>query len=150
MSCGDLACNASRTACLTTCTSDAHCATVARPYCDAGACVAGRSNGAHCQSAGECASGRCVDGYCCNDACMAPCQACDIDGNLGKCSPVSGSTPHGGRPACGGVSTCAGYCDGLESGQCFFPGTDTTCQCDVLSGKCNQSGGCQTLGPLCI
>ena len=34
-SCGDLACNASGTACLTTCTADNQCVTAARPYCDA-------------------------------------------------------------------------------------------------------------------
>ncbi len=129
MSCGDFDCNAGGTACLTTCTSDNHCATTARPYCDGGACVSGRVNGARCQTAAECASQRCVDGYCCNDACQAPCQACDVAGHLGACSPVPSGTPYGGRPSCGGVGSCAGFCNNLASGQCFLPGAERSCVC---------------------
>ena len=150
MSCGDLVCNANGTACLTSCTLDAQCAAPARPYCDAGGCVAARSNGAACQSTRECASGRCVDGVCCSDACTAPCQACDVQGHVGTCWPVSTGTPRGGRPGCGGTGVCAGYCNGLASGQCFFPGAETTCPCGLLGGTCNQAGSCQTVGGICL
>ena len=150
MSCGDLECNASGTACLVTCTSDAHCATAARPYCEAGVCVAARLNGAACQSTQECASGQCVDGVCCNAACGASCQACDVGGHVGTCWPVTSSTPRGGRPGCGGTGACAGYCNGLASGQCFFPGAETTCPCGLLGGTCNQAGSCQTVAGLCL
>jgi hypothetical protein len=150
MSCGDFVCDASGSACLVACTSDAQCATAARPYCQAGACVAARSNGAACQSPGECATGRCVDGLCCNDDCSAPCQACDVGGHLGTCWPVANGTPHGGRAPCGGTGACAGFCNGLASGQCFFPGAETTCPCGLVSGTCDQSGGCQIIGGLCI
>jgi hypothetical protein len=151
MPCGDFVCNATGTACLAACTSDNHCATTARPYCDGGACVSGRANGARCQTAGECTSQRCVDGYCCNDACQGSCQACDVAGHLGACSPVPGGTPYGGRPSCGGAGVCAGYCNNLASGQCFYPGPDRTCACPSgVSGTCDAAGGCQVLVGLCI
>jgi hypothetical protein len=149
MPCGDFACNASATACLMMCTADAQCATTARPYCEDGACVASHSNGAACRSAQECASNRCVDGYCCNDACTASCQACDVAGHLGSCWPVTGTTPRGGRPGCGGTRECAGYCGGLESGQCVFP-SGTPCECGLLDGTCNGAGQCQLLADVCI
>ena len=149
-SCGDFACNATGTACLVTCTSDNQCATAARPYCDAGACVSGRPNGARCQIAGECASSRCVDGYCCNDACGASCQACDVAGHLGTCWPVATGTPYGGRAPCGGTNPCAGYCNNQPSGQCFFPGSATSCPCPLVTGSCDGMGACRTLGTLCL
>lgn len=151
-SCGDLVCNAAGTACLSTCTSDNQCATAARPYCDGGACVGGRANGARCQTAQECASHRCVDGFCCNDACQLPCQACDVSGRAGACSPVPGGTPYGGRAPCGGTGACAGSCAGLASGQCFFPGAEKSCVCPngIGSGTCNAMGACETLPGLCL
>ena len=150
-SCGDFVCNAGGTACLTTCTSDNHCATPARPYCDGGACVSGRVNGARCQAAAECTSQRCVDGYCCNDACQGSCQACDVAGHLGACWPVPSGTPYGGRPACGGAGACAGFCNNLASGQCFFPGAERSCPCPSgVSGTCDAAGGCQLLVGVCL
>ena len=149
-SCGDFVCNAAGTACLTTCTSDSHCTAAARPFCDGGACAATRSNGARCLAPAECASRNCVDGYCCNSACGLSCQACDITGRLGICSPVPSGTPYGGRPACLGTGPCAGFCNGQFSGQCFYPGQSTTCTCSLLAGTCNSTGGCMTLAGLCL
>jgi hypothetical protein len=151
-SCGDLVCNAGGTGCLLTCASDNQCASAARPYCDGGACVSGRSNGARCQTAQECASQRCIDGTCCNDACQLPCQACDVSGHAGTCWPVPGGTPYGGRTRCGGTGTCAGYCNSLPSGQCFFPGSEQNCVCanGLGSGACNGMGDCRTVAGLCL
>jgi hypothetical protein len=150
--CGDFACNAAGTACLSACTADNQCVTSARPYCDGGACVSGRSNGARCQTAGECAGGRCVDGFCCNDTCQLPCQACDVAGHAGTCWPVANGTPYGGRAACGGAGDCAGYCNALSSGQCFFPGSDKACACPggIAGGTCNGAGHCQTIAAICL
>jgi hypothetical protein len=151
VSCGDLACNASGTACLTACTSDNQCVTTARRYCDDSRCVSGRANGARCQAGAECASQRCVDGYCCNDACQGSCQACDVAGHLGACWPVPSGTPYGGRPPCGGTGDCAGSCNNLTSGQCFFPGPQQSCSCPSgVSGTCDGTGGCQLLVGVCI
>jgi hypothetical protein len=149
-SCGDLVCNAGGTACLTTCSSDSHCTSAARPFCDGGACAATRSNGARCLAAAECASRNCVDGYCCNSACGLSCQACDIAGRLGICSPVPSGTPYGGRPACAGTGPCAGFCNGQFSGQCAYPNQATTCMCSLLAGTCNSAGACMTLAGVCL
>jgi len=151
MSCGDFVCDASGAACRTSCTADNQCATPARPYCDGGACVSGRSNGARCQTAGECASQRCVDGFCCNVACQLPCQACDVAGHAGTCWPVPNGTPYGGRASCGGVGSCSGYCDGLSSGQCSYPGATQSCLCPngITTGTCDGTGQCQTVLGLC-
>jgi len=152
MSCGDLTCNASGTACLSACTADNQCANPARPYCDGGACVSGRANGARCQAAGECASRQCVDGFCCNAACQLPCQACDVAGHAGMCTPVPNGTPYGGRTACDGTGDCMGTCNNLSSGQCFYPGSDRSCPCPggLTSGTCNGAGHCQTIVQICL
>ena len=59
-------CNASGTACETTCASDAQCVTGTK-------CFNGRcgllGNGRPCTGNGDCMSGFCVDGVCCNCAC---------------------------------------------------------------------------------
>jgi len=149
-SCGDFVCNAGGTACLAACASDNQCAVAARPYCEGGACVSGRSNGARCQAAQECASQRCVDGVCCNDACTSSCQACDVAGHVGACWPIPTGAPYGGRAACGGTDVCTGYCNGSPSGQCVFPGSETTCPCGLLGGTCNSMGACRTVAGLCI
>jgi len=117
----------------------------------AGGTAGGAGPGSQCSTATQCASGICVDGVCCNDACTAPCQACDVDQHRGECWPVTGAT-HGGRPSCAGTGTCAGHCSGLASGQCSYPGPDISCPCNtLLNGMCNQAGACVTmLGDLCI
>jgi uncharacterized repeat protein (TIGR01451 family)/uncharacterized repeat protein (TIGR02543 family)/uncharacterized protein (TIGR03382 family) len=50
-----------------------------------------------CDSDAQCGSGLCVDGVCCNAVCPGQCEACDVPGHVGVCSPVAGP-PHGNRP----------------------------------------------------
>jgi len=117
----------------------------------AGGTGGGAAPGTSCTVGTECASGVCVDQVCCNDACGASCQACDVDGHRGACWPVTGSTSHGGRPGCGGKDVCAGFCNGLQSGQCYFPGSETPCSCRMLlMGSCDQAGACHLVGEICI
>ncbi len=64
-------------------------------YCDAaGTCQMGlKPNGATCTLANQCASNFCVDGVCCSNACDGTCNACNLTGFVGDCSPLpSGST----------------------------------------------------------
>jgi hypothetical protein len=63
-------------------------------------------NGKKCTLPNDCSSGSCVDGYCCNTACSGTCQACNLPGYYGSCSPI----PNGQDPAdeCPGQKTCNG------------------------------------------
>src|SRR3954454_15543029 len=49
-----------------------------------------------CSNDADCGSGHCIDGVCCNRACDGQCEACDVTGSVGTCSPVMGP-PHGQR-----------------------------------------------------
>ncbi len=112
------------TSCLSMCTTDTDCATGLR--CQSGTCVTRIPAGMGCASNAECASGNCVDGVCCNTACNGQCEACDVPGSLGTCSPVTGA-PHASRRACGGSGVCAGTCDGMNRAACTFPNDQTMC-----------------------
>jgi hypothetical protein len=76
-----------------------------------------------CDRVQDCLAGSCVDGVCCDTACSDQCQACDVAGSVGTCTPVSG-TPHGTRPACAS-SACT--CDGTATAQC----TNNGAACDI-------------------
>jgi hypothetical protein len=113
-----------------------------------------RPNGASCSTGGQCQSGRCVDGVCCDAACAGRCQACDVAGKLGTCSPVSGA-PHGGRSACAGSGTCEGKCDGTDVNNCAYPGMTSECapprcqgDAQVARSVCSGSGSCVAPAPV--
>lgn len=83
-----------------------------------------------CKTTAECGTGSCVDGFCCNAACDGQCEACDVSGKEGTCSPVSGKPHH---EACTGdpSGACAGTCDGTKTDACSYPtvacGTAASC-----------------------
>jgi hypothetical protein len=117
-------------------------------YCSAGICTAKLADGAACGSDVQCLGGLCVDGYCCDAACDGQCEACDVAGLLGECSPVTG-VPHGGRAACAGTDLCASSCDGVDTVACAFPDdtvacSDPSCTGGVATpaGSCDGAGGC--------
>lgn len=77
-----------------------------RRVCDGeGVCV--KNDGASCLVGHECHSDICVDGVCCNATCTGGCEACDLAGTEGTCTPHPGDTDPEG--ACTGG---AGRCDG--------------------------------------
>ncbi|HVU05664.1 MAG TPA: kelch repeat-containing protein [Polyangiaceae bacterium] len=147
-SCVPYRCDTTSAACKTTCTKDADCATGA--HCTGGEC-ARADDGAACKTGTDCTSTFCVDGVCCDQACGGQCEACDVSGNEGTCSPVSGP-PHGTRTACAGSDPCGGTCNGLARTICIYPGADvscgatgTTCTDGKESGdRCNGSGECSS------
>jgi len=114
--------------------------------CDAsGACKS--KLGQTCLTAGACVSGTtCApDGYCCNTACAESCQACDIKGSEGTCTPVSSGKPHGTRASCGSDATCGGSCTGRADGKCSYPtnncGSASSCSGSELVGQAKCSNG---------
>ncbi len=156
--CGDYTCNGSG-ACQASCSGGACSATCKSPdYCNAsGQCVPRLANGSACSGACQCSSGFCTNGYCCNSACSTPCNACNLSGSLGSCTPVlPGTDPKNqcGSYWCSGTGACLTSCSGVQCGAgsnckpgdycagnaCIAQVADgQTCStaCGCLSGTCN-------------
>lgn len=144
--CGQYACGEEM--CLGDCGVDADCAS--GNHCQAGICEPDQIDGKICSRDGECGSGQCSDGVCCDTACEGQCEACNLPGDEGKCSPVIGQ-PLGNREACDSDgSNCAGACDGKLRDSCAYPGADTDCRdasCTdgvaTTAGVCRGNGSCE-------
>ncbi len=147
--CGSYACGA--TSCNGDCRSDADCANGS--YCAAGICTPRLNNGGTCSTNDQCANGECVDGVCCNSACDGQCEACDVTGHVGTCSPVTGA-PHAARTACDSDGTsCGGQCNGTLATACTYPDSSTQCRADSCTAGvatneafCAGTGACPTVG----
>jgi hypothetical protein len=146
-SCGAYLCGGAAS-CPTTCTLTTQCTTGF--FCDGtGHCVSKGGQGDPCGASGECANGRCVDGYCCDAPCAGQCEACNVTGNLGTCSPFDGA-PRNGRPACAGAgATCEGSCAASERLACTYPTFQCSpAACDGTTGtethlaQCDGAGAC--------
>lgn len=158
-------CNGAQATCASSCASDNDCS--GTDYCGVdAACHVQKTRGQACTVNGAldclgascrvCTTGHCVDGVCCDQACGAQCQACDVPGSPGVCSPTTGS-PHGSRPACNGTdsgasATCSGACDGVNMSACTYPGATTSCSSvcsgsSVTVGLCSGQGACVAGAP---
>jgi hypothetical protein len=142
LECTPAMCNAGGTDCASTCKGDGDCAAFAgKPHCDHGVCTAHLPLGGQCSAGTDCNSGTCVDGYCCDQACNGACQACDISGHEGTCTPVTSGQPHGSRTGCGGTGGCAGACAPGQTQSCTFPA--------IACGGGTCSGGSNTPQVFC-
>jgi len=102
-------------------------------------------DGAACEDANACASGHCVDGFCCDGACAGQCEACDVHGSEGSCTPITGA-PHGARPACtSDGSACGGLCDGEDAASCAYP-TDLCRPASCRDGTATPAAFCDGAG----
>jgi len=154
--CGGGAYLCSAGACLTSCTGDTSCTST--HWCSSGSCVAKKANGATCAGGNECTSSNCADGVCCDKACSGQCEACNVTGTVGTCTPVTGA-PRGTRTACGGAgvgTACASVCDGVDPAVCHYPTTSTACSenaCKVgietHASGCNGAGACSDVAKPC-
>jgi hypothetical protein len=107
-----------------TCTGDSSCDS-------AGSCR--KLQGNTCAIGTDCLTGNCADGYCCDTSCAGSCEACNLSGKLGTCSPLTaGSTGKScGTYTCPGTaSTCLSACT-----------SDVQC---APTAYCNSSGACVT------
>ncbi|HEY0708400.1 MAG TPA: hypothetical protein VGG33_16455, partial [Polyangia bacterium] len=121
-----------------------------------GAAEMNKPLGARCGCNEECSSNQCVDGVCCNSACTGTCQACNVAGRAGTCSPL----PDGAAPVVPGqclgeaAATCGldGLCDGR--GACRRHPDGTVCdegRCDgnqIVDVKACAGGSCQASGSI--
>jgi len=105
--------------------------------------------GAACADNGECSSGFCADGRCCDKGCAGACEACNLAGKIGTCSPVSGA-PVSGHATCAPYATCnAGACaSSCTSDTACATGaycSGTTCVAQKTQGAtCTRTGECAT------
>lgn len=109
-----------------------------REVCDGeGTCV--KNLGVACLVGSECHSDICHDGVCCDVSCTGGCEACDLAGQLGLCTPHPGDTDPEG--ACSGG---AGICDGgsacTHGGHRFSLGFGNAQSQDGLAVAQNQGG----------
>jgi MYXO-CTERM domain-containing protein len=147
--CGFYACQDAR--CDADCDDDSSCTLDA--YCEGGECKSKTGLGTPCTLASECQSGFCVDGFCCDGLCAGQCEACDLTGGEGRCTPVTGA-PRGERPACEALDPdepCSQTeCDGEDRGSCAgYVGREVDCRaasCEdgvaTLATSCNGSSQC--------
>jgi hypothetical protein len=115
--------------------------------------------GAPCASPSECDSTLCVDGVCCASECGTLCEACNLPGKAGVCTPL----PVGMAPAATATQKCApqpiatcgfdGTCDG--NGGCRHYPAGTQCQaasCNsasfVPASACDGQGACVAAKPV--
>src|SRR6185436_6634405 len=124
-------------------------------FCDPTAvCRPKKAMGMTCTTADECSLGFCVDGVCCGSACTGTCQACNLPGSIGNCTPVpANQDPNNECPAdinapCGR----AGGCDGVGACRLQPDGTPCgggmTCSGTTESLRaCNGRGTCATVNP---
>ncbi len=102
--------------------------------------------GAACSGESDCRIAHCVDGYCCDVLCSGLCEACNVAGHEGTCTPVPAGKDPAGECDAAAPSTCQlnGFCDG--KGLCQFYGAETACndgQDICTSGDhCDGKGAC--------
>jgi hypothetical protein len=134
------------TQCETSCTSDTQCQSGL--YCDTGTCVPLVTAGGKCLRDSQCGTGICVDTVCCNARCTGQCEACDVTGSEGTCSPVPSGPPHKGRPLCVTDDTvCGGQCNGTSRDACVYAGPGKVCHPPTCAaGKAGIAEYCEGTG----
>lgn len=71
-----------------------------------------QKSGGVCARDSECGKGLCVKGICCDKACSGACEACDLAGKVGACTPRPDGTPCPNALYCDGAETCRrGTCE---------------------------------------
>jgi hypothetical protein len=111
-----------------------------------------KADGIMCQENGECLGGLCVDGVCCDSVCDGSCEACNLDGALGICTPYeAGIDPEAECAvctACDGAGACAPTAVGEDPGDgcglCQVCSAEGTCEAIVAGlDPILECGGCE-------
>ncbi len=88
--------------------------------CGGAQCSLKCAQGKICSINSDCSGGFCADGRCCDGACNSPCQACNLAGNLGTCSPIVSNVDNNPANACSGNNACdaTGACKKITGQNC--------------------------------
>ena len=125
------------------CASSAECDFGA--FCSGMTCAPRGMAGDACTTTAQCASGlSCVDGVCCTSACTGGCQACNVAGSRGTCTPIPAGTDPAGE--CGAIS-CSGYYSGWSgtlNDECL-----RRADISAAGAFCNGAGACDTAASRC-
>jgi hypothetical protein len=132
-----------------------------KQLCASNSCMPQQLDGWTCSDANQCQSGNCAQNHCCDDPCSNVCDACDVPGSVGTCSPASSGAL--GNPDCapytcnGTLTTCPAscssnvecvggfYCDSADS--CVpLKSNGQTCSSDFqcLNGECVNGYCCNS------
>ncbi len=113
--------------------------------------------GQACSQDADCESGSCADGVCCATACNGECEACNVPGQVGTCTPhAAGTDPEGecATPACydgmqesfacNGASSCEVTIVQCGNYACGENACNTDCQSDAdcADGAYCSAGSC--------
>ena len=113
--------------------------------------------GQACSEDADCESGSCADGVCCSSACNGECEACDIPGQVGTCTPhAAGTDPEAecATPACfdgmqesfacNGASACKVTIEQCGNYACGESSCRSDCQSDAdcAGGASCSAGSC--------
>jgi hypothetical protein len=121
-----------------------------KQLCASGVCTPKQIDGWTCSDEGQCQSGMCVHNHCCDGACSGTCEACDVAGSLGTCSPAStgtAGTPDCAPYACNGMlTTCPASCTShVECAGGFYCNSSDSCVPLRSNGQtCSSPLQCQS------
>ncbi|SEU01337.1 choice-of-anchor A family protein [Stigmatella erecta] len=126
------------------CRADADCGD--GTYCEGTTCAARLENGASCSRSSQCASEQCVDGVCCNTACAGECDACNLAGSAGTCSPAPTTVQ---CRASGGVCDVAEFCTGSAAECPVDTKQPSTTVCRSAADTCDVAESCTGTSDTC-
>jgi hypothetical protein len=106
--------------------------------------------GQPCDRDDQCSSGACSQGICCGTPCTAACQACNLTGTAGICTPVPAGEDPGGHCDQADVATCGldGTCDGAGGCRKYAVGSECLAgSCanavELSASTCDGAGSCR-------
>jgi hypothetical protein len=100
------------------------------------------SDSAVCTTGSDCFHDNCVDGVCCDSACSGECQACNVPGYPGTCTPLSMGLGCGTNEACDGAGSCVTLDTGVgPAGAACQVGSDCTAGTLCSAGACRLPNG---------
>jgi hypothetical protein len=103
--------------------------------------------GVPCDTADTCVTGLCIDGVCCDTDCTGTCEACNVIGSEGTCSPIpDGTDPDHECPAQMLMLPDLGVDDAGNpitiDGGLIFPDGGLTLDQTQCAGACNGARAC--------